>query len=74
MGNRLRQLRLAAGLSQFKLAVKAGVSLDAVRQWEKGTRTPVLKHAASLAKALDCSIDVLAGLAEPPAARKKGGK
>jgi transcriptional regulator with XRE-family HTH domain len=71
MGMRLRELRHTAGLSQFKLAVKAGVSVDAVRQWEKGTRTPVLRHAAQLAGALGVTVGVLAGTEPMPAEKGK---
>jgi transcriptional regulator with XRE-family HTH domain len=71
MASRLRELRLAAGLSQFKLAVRAGVSLDALRKWEKGTRTPVLRHAAQLAEALGVTVGQLAGTEPMPGARGK---
>jgi transcriptional regulator with XRE-family HTH domain len=74
MGQRILELRDAAGLTQEALARKAGVGLDAVRNWEKGRRTPGLDMAVKLADALECTLDELAGR-EPPAktAKKKGG-
>lgn len=33
--NEIRRLRKKAGLSQFKLAVKAGVTETTVRNWER---------------------------------------
>jgi transcriptional regulator with XRE-family HTH domain len=72
MGQRLKELRLRAGLTQEALARAAGVANDAVRKWERGKRTPLLDMAAKLADALGCTLDELAGRT-PPAARKKGG-
>jgi transcriptional regulator with XRE-family HTH domain len=72
MGERLRELRLRAGLTQEKLARKADVGNDAVRNWEKGRREPVLSNAVKLADALGCTLDELAGRTPPP--RKKGGR
>jgi transcriptional regulator with XRE-family HTH domain len=77
MGTRFRELRQATGLSQFQLAVRAGVSLDALRKWEKGTRTPALRSAALLAKALGVTVGVLAGtepMPDAPAPKTTKGK
>ena len=82
MGTRLKSLREAAGLSQVKLAAAAGVSPRALQNWEYGTRTFDFEAAVKLSQALGCSLDVLAGLAEPEPpdqggpkkGRKKGGK
>lgn len=79
MGQRIRELRVARGLTQEQLARKIDVGLDAVRKWERGKRTPMLDMAAKLADALECTIDDLAGRGQaqpeaeaPPA--KKGKK
>jgi transcriptional regulator with XRE-family HTH domain len=71
MGQRLSELRRRAGLTQEALARRADVGTDAVRNWEKGRRTPGLDMAVKLADALDITLDELAGR-EPR--RKKGGK
>lgn len=56
-GARLRELRVAAGLSQSALAERAGVTRDTVAQWEANNREPIWTNVVALAKALgvDCS-------------------
>ncbi len=59
--DKLRRLRLGAGLTQIELAEKAGVSPDTVVRWEggKGTR-PHPGALSKLAKALGISpVDLL---------------
>jgi transcriptional regulator with XRE-family HTH domain len=52
-GERLRRYRLAAGLSQEALAVRAGLSVDAIRALERGRRSaPRPETLAMLAEAL----------------------
>ena len=74
MGQRIRELRLARGLTQEQLARQIDVGLDAVRKWERGKRTPMLDMAAKLADALDCTIDELAGRIQAEAPTAKKGK
>jgi transcriptional regulator with XRE-family HTH domain len=73
MGQRLRELRRRAGLTQEALARRIDVSGDTVRKWERGKRTPILDTAARLCDALGCSLDELAGRV-PLAKKKKEGK
>lgn len=47
----LKNLRLAAGLTQAQLAKKLGLHRVAVTCWETGTRTPS-RHAYALARIL----------------------
>lgn len=55
-GARLRQLRVAAGLSQETLAERAGLSADALSALERGTRrAPQRATVAALVSALDLS-------------------
>ena len=72
MGQRLYELRSRRGLTQVGLARKADVTTAAVRNWEKGKRTPSFDMAIKLADALEVTLDELAGR-EPPRG-KKGGK
>jgi transcriptional regulator with XRE-family HTH domain len=65
MGDRLRRLRHAAGLSQQRLADLAAVPLGSLRNWEQGRREPLLGPAGRLALALGVTLDELAGLARP---------
>jgi transcriptional regulator with XRE-family HTH domain len=75
IGERLKALRQAAGLSQQALAVAAGLSTSAVFQIEQGQKAdPRFSTVAALAKALGVSLDefaAAAGQAEAPAAPKK---
>lgn len=56
-GQRLRDLREAAGLSQAKLAEMTGVTRNAVSQWEAGETQPSSGRLSRLAKALRVPID-----------------
>lgn len=59
--NRIREVRLAAGLTQSKVAASLGVTQAAISAWESGRATPNLKNLSNLAAALDCHIDDLVG-------------
>src|SRR5262249_30444872 len=72
MGTRLKQLRKAAGLSQAKLAERAGVTPRTVQNWEYGTRTFDFEPALRLADALGITLDELAG--RTPPTKRKGKK
>src|SRR4051812_15281944 len=59
-GKRLRELRERAGLTVAQLAEAAGVSRQAVSQWENGTRAePVFSIACRLADALGVPVTAL---------------
>lgn len=58
-GRRLRLARLAAGLSQRRLADTCGVSRQAVAGAEAGTWSPSLTVALALARALDTTVEQL---------------
>jgi transcriptional regulator with XRE-family HTH domain len=73
MGERLRRLREAAGLSQAKLAAAAGVHWRTIQNYEYARRTMPFDVAERIADALGVDLNELAGRT-PPAARKKGGK
>jgi transcriptional regulator with XRE-family HTH domain len=61
-GEKLRELRDAAELTQLDLSARADVPIGTVRDYEQGTRIPLLSNAQRLAKALNVSLDVF-----PPA-------
>lgn len=52
-GARIRAEREAASLTQYDLAVMAGVSPVSVCRWELGSRCPSLHHLMALAAALE---------------------
>lgn len=61
LGERLRELREEAKLSQAKLADLVGVSRNAVSQWESGETQPSSRRLASIAKALKVPVDSFLG-------------
>lgn len=78
-GERLRQLREKANLTQEALAQKAGMSIGSVRNYEQGIREPYWRGVFQLAKALGVSSEAFAECAlepEPvkPGKRKTGRK
>ena len=65
----LAQLRLAAGLTQEKVARELGISLSAYRYWERGAVTPMSNKISKLAKLYNVSADVILALfTDKPAA------
>jgi transcriptional regulator with XRE-family HTH domain len=59
LGQRLRELREGAGLSQLQLARLTGVSRNAVSQWESGQTQPSSRRLTLLSRALGVAIDQL---------------
>lgn len=57
----IRERRTELGLSQADLAARVGVDKRQIRRYEAGDAQPTLSAAAAIAKALDMSIDELAG-------------
>ena len=55
-GRRVRELRLARGLSQEELASRVGIHRTYVGGVERGERNPSLKNIASIARALDITL------------------
>jgi len=58
-GERLKELRLARGLSQEKLAFKSGMHRTYLGSIERGERNPSLKNIAAIAEALGVSLSQL---------------
>jgi transcriptional regulator with XRE-family HTH domain len=65
-GNRLFQLRTAAGMSREQLAVALGRSHSAVARWEAASLTPAADVLARLAEVFGVGIETLFD-AGPPA-------
>lgn len=57
----IRELRIAAGLTQTELAEKMEVNQTAVSQWERNAVLPSSERLPDLADALHCTIDALYG-------------
>lgn len=58
-GERIKDLRLAKGLSQEELAFRAGVHRTYLGGIERGERNPSLKNIAAIARALDVALPEL---------------
>ncbi|MFN3353837.1 MAG: helix-turn-helix transcriptional regulator [Brevundimonas sp.] len=59
LGSRLKEARLAAGLTQAELAERAGVSRKTINTVENGVFTPSTVLALILARALDTTVEGL---------------
>lgn len=63
VGQTIRTLRIARGISQTDLASTIGVSFQQVQKYEKGTNRVSASRLAQIADVLDCTIaDLYAGL------------
>ena len=58
---KIREVRKSRKLSQVKLANAVGITSSGMCQIEQGKRVPNLETISNIAKALDSSIDFLAG-------------
>ena len=65
LGQRLRTLRQARGLTQVQLAKTSGITQRAISYYETDTGLPPATVAAALARALNVSTDELLGLKVP---------
>ena len=58
-GERVRELRLARGLSQEELAFKSGIHRTYLGSIERGERNPSLKNIAAIAESLGVTLSQL---------------
>lgn len=61
-GNRIREARLAAGLTQVQLAEAIGSTQQAVAKWEAGRGVPRDGFRWKLCDTLGCTLDDLFGM------------
>lgn len=59
MGEKLKELRHMAGLTQQQVAEAVHVTQGAVHQWEKGTKRPRVHHLKALAVVFGVTVDFL---------------
>ncbi|MEE9387614.1 MAG: helix-turn-helix transcriptional regulator [Paracoccaceae bacterium] len=55
--NRLRELRIQAGLTQAELAAKVGVSRQTIIALESGRYEPSLRLGMLIAQQYDCTVE-----------------
>lgn len=65
IGERLKNLRKNAGITQADLAEKLNVHLQTVSKWERGISVPDIGQLGELAAALRVSLEKLCGQEEP---------
>lgn len=65
----LAKLRKDAGMSQFELAERLGVSQQTISKYEKGTRQPDNATLLKLSEIFNCSVDYLLGRTDNPSPR-----
>lgn len=54
MGEKIKQRREAAGMSQKELAAKIGVDASAISMWENGVTSPKMGNLIKLAEIFKC--------------------
>lgn len=57
--NRIRDFRLAKGLSQAEMAERIGAAETTVSDYERGRRFPRMAYLFAMTELLDCTIDDL---------------
>ena len=60
-GQRLKNLRLERGYTQKELGSAIGVSVVAIRSWEKNAKKPAMDALLSLGHTFNVSMDTLMG-------------
>jgi transcriptional regulator with XRE-family HTH domain len=72
-GARLRETRIARGLTQPEIAERVGTSASNISDLERGIKVPTLTTVARLADALDCNVtDLVDVLDREPRRSTKG--
>jgi len=62
--NRLKEFRLASGLSQKELGNLIGSTYSAICYWENGINEPKISYLIALCKVFNVSADYLLGLSD----------
>lgn len=59
LAEKIKQYRMAAGLTQKELAGALNASQNTISQYESGKRTPTVKKLLEISTLLGCSVDEL---------------
>ncbi|MBR0204445.1 MAG: helix-turn-helix transcriptional regulator [Synergistaceae bacterium] len=65
--DRIARLRKEKAMKQSDLAEKLGVSVDSVRRWEQGKRSPDIEILNKLAEVLSTTVSYISGETDNPA-------
>ncbi|MBQ7373704.1 MAG: helix-turn-helix transcriptional regulator [Clostridia bacterium] len=57
IGEKIKELRISAGLTQMQLAKSIGVSQKAIDYWERNVNEPKSSYVIALVKTFDLSFD-----------------
>lgn len=63
---RIKEIRLAAGISQKQFAIDMGVSQPTVCDWESGKTRPTIENTIKISKYFDVPINYLMGITDDP--------
>ena len=73
VGQRLRTLREKQGISQAKLALALGASINAINMIERGqVNAPHIDRLKAMADLFDVSLDYLVGMTDDPRHFREG--
>lgn len=70
-GKKLKELRMAAGLTQVQLAERVGMHKFGIAQLEQGRYEPTWKNVRAICRALGVSCSVFEDDDEPPKRKKE---
>ncbi len=68
-GQRIAEMRRAAGLTQKQVGEAVGLSMQAINDIEKGRRETKISKAVAIALFLNTTVEYLAGYTDDPARR-----
>jgi transcriptional regulator with XRE-family HTH domain len=71
LGERVRRLRMAHGLSQTELAAHVAIPLPNLNRIEHGRQSIYIERLVDLAQALETTTDYLVGLSDDPTPTKR---
>ena len=66
IGERIKQVRKEAGMTQQQLAQRLGIPYQSIGQWERGIRKPKIETLQAIADAIGVSLDYLLGNVTDP--------
>lgn len=66
-GQRIFEMRQAAGLTQKQVGEAVGLTMQAINDIEKGRRETKISKAIAIARLFDTTVEYLAGYTDDPA-------